>query len=62
MVDEQGNERRGAQQETPADRESKKNPSKRQDLDKPAEGRDEQPADTVESGKRSPDNPWMGGG
>ena len=62
MADEQGNEREGAQQETPAEREAKKNPSKKQDLDKPPEGRDEPPPETVKKGKRSPDSPWMGGG
>ena len=62
MVDEQGKERHGAQQESPAEREGKKNPANQQDLDKPAEGRDEPPAETVKRGKRSPDSPWMGGG
>ncbi len=62
MVSEQGDERRGAQQETPAEREAKKNAAKQQDLNKPAEGRDEAPADKVEQGVRSPDSPWMGGG
>ena len=62
MVDEQGDERRGAQQESPAARENKKNPANRQDLDRPSEGRDKAPAKTEETGKRSPDSPWMGGG
>jgi hypothetical protein len=62
MVDEQGSDRRGAQQETPAEREAKKNPSAQQDFEKPPEGRDEAPADTVEQGKRSPQSPWLGGG
>jgi hypothetical protein len=62
MVDEQGKERRGAQQESPAEREDEKNPAKQQDLEKPSEGRDEPPADAVKRGKRSPDSPWMGGG
>ena len=62
MVDEQGDEREGAQQESPAEREAKKNPSEKQDLEKPSEGRDEPPAETVEQGKRSPKSPWMGGG
>lgn len=53
--------RDGAQQESPADRESKKDADK-QDFGKPAEGRDEAPAETVEQGKRSPKSPWMGGG
>jgi hypothetical protein len=52
----------GAQRESPAERESKKNPASRQDLEKPPQGRDEPPADTVTRGKRSPDSPWMGGG
>jgi hypothetical protein len=62
MVDEQGNERRGAQQESPAEREAKKNPSDKQDFEKPSEGRDKPPGETVEKGKRSSDSPWMGGG
>jgi hypothetical protein len=62
MVEEQGNERAGAQQESPAEREAKKNPSEKQDLEKPPEGRDEPPAETLEQGKRSPKSPWMGGG
>ena len=62
MVDEQGDERRGAQQERPAEREAKKNPPDKQDLEKPSEGRDKPPDETVEDGKRSPDSPWMGGG
>lgn len=61
MIEEQGNERKGAQQESPAEREKKKNPSERQDLEKPAEGRDE-PPDSVKKVKRSPETPWMGGG
>jgi len=63
VVDEQGDERRGAQQERPADREAKKNPVDEQDFKKPSEGRDKPPdKKTVEKGKRSPDSPWMGGG
>ena len=62
MVDEQGDERRGAQQETPSEREAKKNPAKQQDLEKPPEGRDEPPAETMKRGKRNPESPWMGGG
>ena len=62
MVDEQGDERRGAQQERPTEREAKKNPANRQDLGKPSKGRDQAPAEPVEQGKRSPDGPWMGGG
>jgi hypothetical protein len=62
MVDEQGKQRRGAQQESPAEREAEKNPANQQDLEKPSEGRDEPPADAVKPGKRSPDSPWMGGG
>ncbi len=62
MIDEQGNEREGAQQETPAEREAKKNPSQKQDLDKPPEGRDKAPAETVKKGKRHPEDPWLGGG
>ena len=62
MPDEHGTERRGAQQETPAEREAKKNPANKQDLEKPAEGRDVPPAKPVEEGKRDSDSPWMGGG
>ena len=62
MTDEHGDERRGAQRQSPAEREARKNPANRQDLDKPPEGRDEPPAETVEEAKRSPDSPWMGGG
>ena len=62
MVEEHGHDRTGAQQESPAEREAKKNPAEKQDLEKPSEGRDEPPAETVENGKRSPDSPWMGGG
>ena len=52
----------GAQRESPAERESKNNPANRQDLDKPAQGRDEPPAEPIERGKRTPGSPWMGGG
>jgi hypothetical protein len=62
MVDEQGDERRAPQNETPAEREARKNPANQQDLGKPAPGRDEPPADAVKDGKRSPESPWMGGG
>jgi hypothetical protein len=62
LVDEQGDERHGAQEESPAEREAKKNPANRQDLDKPTEGRDEPPAEAVKQGKRGPESPWMGGG
>ena len=62
MTDEQGEERRGAQQETVAEREARKNQANQQDPDKPSEGRDEPPAETVNEGKRSPKSPWMGGG
>ena len=62
MVDEQGDEWRGAQRESPAAREEKKNPANRQDLDRPSDGRDKPPENTGKAGKRSPDSPWMGGG
>jgi hypothetical protein len=62
MVDEQGDERRGPQQESPAVREAKKDSADEQDLEKPSEGRDKPPDETVEKGKRSPDSPWLGGG
>ena len=62
MTDEQGKERRGAQQESPAERDAKDNPSKKQDLEKPPEGRDEPPKETVKKGKRDKKSPWLGGG
>jgi hypothetical protein len=62
MTDEQGVERRGAQRESPAEREARKNPANQQDPDKPPEGRDQPPAETVKEGKRGPNSPWMGGG
>ena len=61
MVDEQGDERRDAQQESAAEREAKKNPANQQDLGRPAEGRDQAPAEKVEQGRRSPKSPWLGG-
>jgi hypothetical protein len=62
MTDEQGDERRGAQHESAAEREAKKNPANQQDFDQPPEGRDEPPSKAVEEGKRDADSPWMGGG
>jgi len=62
MTEEQGDDRRGAQQETPAEREAKKNPASQQDLEKPAPGRDVPPTTATEKGKRDLDSPWMGGG
>jgi hypothetical protein len=62
MTDERADERRAPQDESSAEREAPKNPANQQDLEKPAEGRDEPPADAVKSGKRDPDSPWMGGG
>ncbi len=62
MVDEQGTERRGAQLETPAEREAKKNPANQQDVEKPAKGRDDAPDETHEQRQRDPSSPWMGGG
>ena len=62
MSEEQGHERRGAQQETAAEREAKKNPAGDQDFEKPSAGRDKPPDETVQKGKRSSDSPWMGGG
>ena len=61
-MEEQGDERRGAQQESPHERERKRNPAERQDLDKPAEGRDRPPDDDLKKSKRDPKSPWMGGG
>ncbi len=62
MVDEHDRKKEGAQQESPAEREAKKNPADQQDRERPAEGRDKPPAESVETGKRSPKSPWMGGG
>jgi len=62
MVDEQGTERSGAQQGTPAERELRKIRRTTQDLEKPPEGRDAAPTESIEKGKRSTDSPWMGGG
>lgn len=62
MHDEHGDETRGAQQVSPAEREAKKNPANQQDLEKPPQGRDEPPAEPVKKGKRGPESPWMGGG
>ena len=62
MIDEHGDESRGAQQERPAEREAKKNPANRQDLEKPSNGRDEAPAEPVKQGKRGRESPWLGGG
>ena len=61
MLDEQGDKERGAQEETPAEREAKKRPLN-QDLEQPPEGRDQPPAETVAEGKRDSKSPWMGGG
>jgi hypothetical protein len=62
MADEHDRKKYGAQQETPAEREAKKNPANQQNLERPAEGRDEAPAKSIEKGKRSSKSPWMGGG
>jgi hypothetical protein len=61
-MDEQGDDRRGAQRESPHEREQKRNPAEKQDLNKPAEGRDVPPSEDVKKGKRDPQSPWMGGG
>ena len=61
-TDEQGDERRGAQLEDAIERQSQKNPSNRQNLEKPAPGRDEAPGNTPEQRERGNDSPWMGGG
>jgi hypothetical protein len=60
-TEEQGDERRGAQQQSPAEREAEKNPANQQDLERPPEGRDEPPAETIKEGKRDPKSPWLGG-
>jgi hypothetical protein len=61
-MDEQGDDTRGAQRESPHEREQKRNPAEKQDVNKPAEGRDVPPSDDVKKGKRDPKSPWMGGG
>jgi len=61
-MEEQGDETRGAQRESPFQREQKRNPAEQQDVNKPAEGRDAPPSETVKKGKRDPKSPWMGGG
>lgn len=62
MTDEQGTERRGAQRQSPAEREAEKNPANQQDLERPPEGRDVPPTKPTQEGKRDPGSPWMGGG
>jgi len=61
-MDEQGDAEQGAQEESPAEREFKRNPANQQDLGRPPGGRDEPPEESAQKGKRSPDSPWMGGG
>jgi hypothetical protein len=61
-MEEHGDERRGAQRESPHEREQKHNPAEHQDLNKPAEGRDVPPSEVVKRGKRGPESPWLGGG
>ena len=62
MVEEQGEERRGAQLESPGEREARNSPSDQQDLEKDPEGRDEPPTGAVRRGERDSNGPWMGGG
>ena len=61
-MDEQGDAEQGAQEESAAEREFKRNPANQQDLGRPPAGRDEPPERNEQKGKRSPDSPWMGGG
>ena len=61
-MEEHGDETRGAQRESPHEREQKHNPAEQQDLNKPAEGRDVPPSEDVKKGRRGPESPWMGGG
>jgi len=61
-MEEHGDNARGAQQETPLEREQKRNPAEQQDLKRPAEGRDVPPPEEIKKGKRSRKSPWMGGG
>ena len=53
---------RGAQEEHPGERETKRAQLTRQDFNRPAEGRDSVPEDEVVKGNRTTDSPWMGGG
>ena len=62
MPDEQGDLKRGPQDESAGEREAKKNPANQQDLEKPPEGRDVPPAKPIEKGLRDHDSPCMGGG
>jgi hypothetical protein len=54
--------RDGVLSKRPAERAAKKNPAEQQDLEKPPDGRDVAPAETVKRGKRDSKSPWMGGG
>lgn len=62
MQHPKADEGRAPQHETSAERENSKNPANQQDFDKPATGRDQPPDHAIDTGKRSPDSPWMGGG
>ena len=56
------NRERGAQEESPGEREAKRAQTMRQDPSRPEEGRDVPPEREVVAGKRTRKSPWMGGG
>jgi hypothetical protein len=56
------NRERGAQEEKPGERETKRAPSTRQDFTRSQDGRDVTPEEKIVKGTRSPKSPWMGGG
>jgi hypothetical protein len=61
-MEEHGDETRGAQRESPYEREQKRTANEQQDFEKPAEGRDVPPSEDVSKNKRGTESPWMGGG
>lgn len=61
MADTNRDENRGAQEESPGEREARERGVDRRELEKPAEGRDLPPEDAGVP-RRDLDSPWMGGG
>jgi len=53
---------RGAQEEKPGERETRRAQATRQDFTRRMEGRDVPPDAVVLNGQRTRDSPWMGGG
>jgi hypothetical protein len=53
---------RGAQEEKAGEREAKRARATRQDFNRPKEGRDVPPEQSIVTGHRTTDSPWMGGG